>query len=106
MIGLGRHPLAAAVSIAFAGAMLFCATPRALTPKVGPGTDYPCGFHTADGGVNVKGVSCGGVECCDEGTVCGGTAFSGCPAGECCFVGDDGLLAARRPVPQWRAGTR
>jgi hypothetical protein len=63
-----------------------------LDAKTGPGTDYPCG---------VGGVSCGGHECCPQYNVCGGTAFSGCPAGQCCFTGEGEHTDAGAPsTPQ------
>jgi hypothetical protein len=60
-----------------------------LEPASGPGTPYPCG---------ISGVSCGNHECCPEYHVCGGTPFSGCPAGECCFTGD-GMRAPDAGAP-------
>lgn len=67
-----------------------CATPADLTPKTGPGTDYPCG---------VQGLSCGGGMCCDQNETCGdGSAFSGCGKGLCCFVGEDSAFASK-PAP-------
>ena len=56
-----------------------CMTPLILEPKSGPGTPYPCG---------PTGVSCAGHKCCTENHVCGGTPFSACPPGACCFTGD------------------
>lgn len=61
-----------------------CATPLILQPAQGPGTDYPCGY---------TGVVCGGHECCPQYHVCGGTTWSSCPAGQCCFTGE-GLRGA------------
>ncbi len=51
--------------------------------------DYPCALRGPDGGiVNINGVECPDHMCCLEGDVCGGQVYSGCPADECCFVGD------------------
>ena len=66
-------------------------TPSILTPKTGPGTDYPCGVH---------GRSCGNHMCCDEEEACGGVPFSGCPANMCCFTGESDMVGARPPHPQ------
>jgi hypothetical protein len=49
------------------------------------------------------GVACATQHtCCDEGETCGGEPASvGCPAGECCFIGeDDGLMAMRKHKKQ------
>ena len=57
-----------------------CATPLILEPPAqGPGSSFPCG---------VGNPVCPGRMCCDQGYVCGGTDFSACPAGQCCFEGD------------------
>lgn len=53
-----------------------CTTPNILTPKTGPGTDYPCGL---------QGIACGNHYCCWQGDVCGEGAFSGCPVNYCCL---------------------
>lgn len=60
-------------------ALAACMAPLVLQPAEGPGTPYPCGY---------TGVSCAGHMCCPQSHVCGGTPFSGCPAGQCCFEGD------------------
>lgn len=65
-----------------------CATPAILTPD---GVDLTCGQWP---------VECGNRMCCFEHNVCGGTP--GCPAGECCFVGDGADLGARPPTKQRR----
>ena len=62
--------------------------PLPVTPQAG----YPCG---------VTGADCGDSMCCAQNEVCGGTAFAGCPAGECCDVG--GEYGAKRERPQWAA---
>ena len=80
--------VAGAVAIAAAG----CGgvdKPLPVTPQAG----YPCG---------VTGVDCGGGMCCGQYDVCGGPAFAGCPAGECCNVGGD-AYGAKRERPQWAA---
>ena len=59
---------------------------------VAPQAGYPCG---------PTGVDCGKGMCCGQYTVCGGAAFAGCPAGECCDVG--GEYGAKRERPQWAA---
>jgi len=54
--------------------------------SVAPQAGYPCG---------VTGVVCGGGMCCEENEVCGGGAFAGCPAGQCCYIGPEELGASR-----------
>jgi hypothetical protein len=62
-----------------------------------------CGFHNDPiPNTPVPGApcgnlwrSCGNHLCCANVEVCGGTAFSGCPAGECCYTGEDGKMRAR-----------
>lgn len=91
-----RDPNAGHAFAGLAGVLLLaalaCNSPAitGLTPKTGPGTDYPCG---------VAGLVCttNGVpnhECCTEGDVCGAadqkTQYPSmaedpsCPAGACC----------------------
>lgn len=60
--------------------------PIRTTPQPG----YPCGY---------QGVSCGNHMCCSTGEVCG-AEHTGCPAGSCCFVGNDQSYGAKRPHPQ------
>lgn len=81
--------LRAALQVALV-TLLACAV---LTPAEGPGTEYPCG---------VRGVECADLMCCEEGEVCGGQPFEGCPAGACCFVGGAGV-GDHRPHLQRRA---
>lgn len=64
-------------------ALASCTTWNAPLP-VTPVPGGPCGE---------TGVVCGGHMCCAEGDACGGTP--GCPAGMCCYIGDDGQSMAR-----------
>lgn len=80
-------PIVAAMLVCVA-----CATPAILEPRTGPNTEYPCG---------VDGVECPGHMCCDEGEVCGGQNFSGCPSGACCYAPAAGEVGARPAHPQW-----
>lgn len=84
-----RNCIVAAVVLLAAG----CATPAVLEVPTGPGTSYPCG---------VGGVVCTTQKaCCDPGDTCGGEPESvGCPAGECCFVEPNDMMAARQPRKQ------
>ena len=71
-------------------------TTRAPNPLLAPQPDYPCG---------VDGVSCGGKFCCNQNETCGGAFPSvGCPAGQCCFVGTDGVVR-RTGVQRPASGT-
>lgn len=65
-----------------------------LTPKTGPGTDYPCGVH---------GILCRPGWCCSDTDICGSAeAGSRCPPMECCFEGaDEPTFGGRKPTPQW-----
>jgi hypothetical protein len=63
---------------------------------------YPCGIN---GVVCVQRSATGALVstgmCCSEGEVCGGTFPNvGCPAGQCCFVGGDGMDGALPPHAQ------
>lgn len=93
--------LLAALALSLAGCQSWLdahdrADPRSYTPAPG----YPCGpareccYDAADGGPEHL------VGDCPGGTMCGGVApeHRGCPAGECCPVGD-GEYGARRRVP-------
>jgi hypothetical protein len=70
-----------------------CVSIPLLQVPTGPGTEYPCG---------IDGVVCLDVngnpnhKCCGENEVCGGTAFSGCPADSCCFTGPSDTFGARK----------
>ena len=68
-------------------ALAACTTPKIL----GPDETANCGQWPQD---------CGGGYCCFEHEVCGGGPFSGCPAGECCYVGEGDGYAARPSRPQ------
>lgn len=62
-----------------------CREDGVLHPKTGPGTEYPCGVH----GQSCAPVGAPGM-CCSTLEVCGYKGpFSTCPAGYCCFVGDN-----------------
>lgn len=69
-------------------ALIGCASDA---PLVTPSPGYPCGM---------AGIPCANGACCPQGYTCGG-AFPaiGCPADQCCDVGNE-LLTARRPVRQ------
>lgn len=86
-----------ALAFAAALALIACASasgPSATSPgPTGPGTAWPCGYH---------GISCGNGMCCDENEDCGGGDFNGCPAGYCCYNGDDTDRFEARPTPQHR----
>lgn len=81
----------ALVSIAFVAMLLVACTTKVNNPQ---STEYPCG---------PVGVVCGGTvgnaDCCWQGDTCGGITTS-CPAGYCCWVGDDSdtRLMAKKPV--------
>ena len=67
--------------------------------------DYPCGKQgvvcedQGDAGLAATGM------CCDQGEVCGGGWPNvGCPAGQCCWEGDNGF-GARPNRPQHPAHT-
>lgn len=102
-----RDPRAGHAFAGLAGALLLaalaCNSPAitGLTPKTGPGTDYPCG---------VEGLVCttNGVPnhtCCTEGDACGATdpktqypslaEDPSCFAGECCDVRQVPAMAKR-----------
>ena len=69
--------------VVFAGvfAVFACHPLPILNPATGPGTGFPCG---------TQGQSCGNHMCCQaEIEDCGGGPFNGCPAGYCCYNGDD-----------------
>ena len=75
-------------------ALVACAADAPL-PNQAPG--YPCG---------VVGVVCAASMCCPQYTTCGGAFPSvGCPADECCYIGN-GDMMAKRPVPQTPAARR
>ena len=63
----------------FAPLLVLTSCLAVLDAKTGPGTDWPCG---------VGNVVCSGKMCCTHGFICGGDDFR-CPAGQCCFEGDD-----------------
>jgi hypothetical protein len=65
---------------------LGCNTPAILTPPIGPGTEWPCGYH---------GRVCKNSMCCGEFDVCGEDDPS-CPANSCCFYGEDPEFSATR----------
>jgi hypothetical protein len=93
-------PLRLVVSITFAGFLgtliAGCAWDKPIPNTPSPG--YPCG---------VVGVACNAPDsstvtgCCGQYEVCGGPAFSGCPANMCCDVGggdsSGGDAVAMRP---------
>jgi hypothetical protein len=64
-----------------------CNTPADLIVPTGPGTDYPCGVH---------GRVCKNSMCCGEFDVCGLPDDPSCPAGQCCFYGEDPEFSATR----------
>lgn len=56
-----------------------------------PSPEYPCG---------PKGIVCANHMCCWRGDVCGYDGpWSRCPAGQCCFEGEDTMMA-KKPYPQ------
>lgn len=64
--------------------------------------DYPCGTRA-------HACSTNPLMCCLNTDVCGGPIGSGCPAGMCCYIGDDYGAGPRpsaqpgaRSEPQWR----
>ena len=77
--------------IAVALALTLACAGAATNPPQGPGTAFPCGY---------MGVSCGNHMCCDENEDCGGGPFNGCPAGYCCYNGDDRYVSLRPPRKQ------
>ena len=74
----------AGVLVATMALLAACNTWDAPIPAT-PTPDAPCG---------AIGVVCShdekGYLCCSEGEVCGAAGTS-CPAGECCYEGEDGM---------------
>lgn len=76
-----------------------------------------CGWDTPIPATPAPGQPCGPIDvvcqasdgtvagCCDQNDTCGGSAFGGCPAGMCCFVGSEGY-AAKKPYAQRPARTQ
>jgi hypothetical protein len=85
--------------IAIAVIALACG-PSILTPKTGPGTDYPCGV----GWYVCPNSPVKGGGCCLESDVCGGQQPDQpvtCPSGMCCNEGiGQNDEAKRKPKPR------
>lgn len=64
-----------------------CACSQAVPNPVSP--DYPCGTRSHVCSKNP-------LMCCWNSEVCGGPVGTGCPAGYCCYIGDDYGAAAPR----------
>lgn len=99
----------ALLSAAVAAALLVVACAESSAPLEAPQPGAPCGN---------AGVVCFGSDmkatgmCCFQGSVCGGGFPNvGCPAGQCCYEGTDGMSyddirpapVLPAPRPQWMA---
>lgn len=82
-----------------------CSGSKCNEPYNPTSKDYPCGTRAHPCSIQP-------LMCCWNNEVCGGPVGTGCPAGMCCYVGDDyvtlspsGSAEVPRPntKPQWNA---